>query len=262
MSMDRRKGSAAAFPGERSRFEVSLRPDDGAVTWLGGGEPFTGSGRRFATRFGSGGIYTVSAQSGDARVDFAVTVCPVDAWLEDARSFYGPSIDFSRVIVKSSRLVAGPPRTGWTCNNVVRFKRPRHADGLPQESTLIHELAHVWQHQSGRVQLLKGLVEQAGRLVGRDPYDFGGPAGLRRTEHLTQLSNESQAQVITEYWRSQRGHRADHRRVPFSTPGYVDDLRRLVEGAGIGMTSPSRTARSAIDAAAARLVNAVVNLFG
>lgn len=216
-----------------------------------------------AVRARAGGIYTVSARYGDARVEFPITVCPIDAWLDDARSFYGPSLEISTISVKSSRLVLGPPRTGWTCNNVIRFKHPRHVEGLPRQSTLIHELAHVWQHQSGRLQVLKGLVEQAARLLGRDPYDYGGPAGLRATAHITSLSNESQAQVITEYWRSQRGYQADGRGVAFSTPGYVDDLRRLVDDAGIGTRRPrSGGVAAAIDSAVARVVNAIVDLLG
>ena len=56
----------------------------------------------------------------------------------------GPSIDFAKVRVKSSWTVLGPHRTGWTCNNVIRFKRARLPEQLPSESTFIHELGHVW----------------------------------------------------------------------------------------------------------------------
>jgi hypothetical protein len=263
MSMQRQRGPSAALPGETSVFAVSVRPTDQPVTWSGGGDPATGTGRRFATAFASGGTYTVTARCGDARLDFPVTVCPVDEWLQAAGRFYGPAVDISRVTIKTGRLVLGPPRTAWTCNGVVRFKRPRSAEDLPGEGTLIHELAHVWQHQSGRVQLLKGLVEQTGRRLGRDPYDFGGPERLRTATHILEFSNESQAQIITEFWRSQHGYRQDRKGKPFSTPGYVDDLRRLVEGAGIGTQVMARHGVAwRIDSAAARLVNLLVDLAG
>lgn len=263
MTMQRQRGPAAALAGETSVFAVSVPAGDRTVKWSGGGRPSTGTGPSFATTFASGGTYTVNASCGDVQVAFPVTVCPIDEWLSAAGRFYGPAVDVSNITVKTSRLVFGPPRTAWTCNDVIRFKRPRSAVDLPDESTLIHELAHVWQHQSGRVQLLKGLVEQAGRRLGRDPYDFGGPARLRTAEDILEFGNESQAQIITEFWRSQHGHRADHRRVPFATPGYVDDLRRLVEGAGVG--SKAAAAHGLvwkIDSAVARLVNLIVDRLG
>jgi hypothetical protein len=277
MSIQRGTGPAAALPGEKLVFAVATPTDDRAVTWSGGGDPATGSGQRFATRFASGGTYTVAARSGDAQVDFPVTVCPVDTWLQDAEAFYGPAVDLSRVTIKSSRSVAGP---AWTCNDVIRFRRPRGAKDLPRQSTLIHELAHVWQHQRGGMQLLRGLVEQTGRRLGRsDSYDYGGPAGLRTAQDIREFSNEGQAEIVMEFWRSQHGYRKDHRGRPFSTTGYVDDLRRLVEGAGIGtgattasgimatpgpgtMAMPPRGIGAAIDRVVARVVNAIVDLVG
>jgi hypothetical protein len=260
MSMQRRRGPAAALSGETLVFAVSVRPGDQAVSWSGGGDPATGSGRRFVTRFASGGTYTVTARSGVNQMEFPVTVCPVDAWLQAAVAFYGPAVDFTRVTVRSSRVVLGP---AWTCNDVIRFKRPRGTEDLPAESTLIHELAHVWQHQRGGMQLLKGAVEQIGRRLGRDPYDFGGPARLRTARHLLEFTNESQAQIIMEFWRAQHGYRRDRKGVPFATTGYVEDLRRLVEGAGIGTRLVARRGPGwNFDRAAARLVNLLADLVG
>ena len=116
-------------------------------------------------------------------------------WLSRARPFYGPSVDFSRVRVGASRLVLGRSGTAWTCNDVIRFKRARRPEELPSESTLIHELGHVWEHQTGQAQLLRGVIEQIGRRFGRDPYDFGGPEGLREASSLTAFTKEGQAQI-------------------------------------------------------------------
>jgi hypothetical protein len=252
----------AGLPGERFTFEVI--PDDGSsggdIGWSGGGEPVTGTGPRFTTIFPTGGMFVVTARSRDASTDFEVTVCPVDEWLSRATTFYGSSIDFSRVRVGASRLVLGRPGTAWTCNNVIRFKRARRAEDLPHESTLIHELAHVWEHQNGQVQLLKGASEQLGRLLGRDPYDFGGPRGVKEASTLTSFTKEGQAQIVTEWWRSQRGFRADRKGVPFSTPGYVEDLQRLVVGAGIdtGRAATRPGPVNPIDAAIGSIVNRVL----
>ena len=233
------------------------------MQWSGGGAPATGSGRRFATTFPGGGTFTVTAGCGTATKDFPVAVCPVDQWLSRARDFYGPAIDFAKLRVKASRLVFGAAGTGWTCNDVVRFRRPRQASDFPDESTLIHELGHVWEHQSGQAQLLKGLVEQTSRVFGRDPYDFGGPAGAHGGAKLTDFKKEGQAEIIRDLWLCQHGFGSDMRDVPFSTPGYVEDLRRLVEGAGIGANAPprQRSVAAAIDSVVATIVNGVLALF-
>lgn len=189
-------------------------------------------------------------------------MCPIDDWFEDARDFFGPSLDLSRVRVKASRWVFGSSSSAWTCNTVVRFKRPTGPEDLPSEATLIHELGHVWEHRSGQAQLLSGLVEQMGRMFGRDPYDFGGPAGLRDADTLTTFSKEGEAQIITELWKAEHGYRTDRMDVPFSTTGYVDEVRRLVEGAGIGTRDPNRcTLGGAIDSGIARLVDLLLARF-
>jgi hypothetical protein len=206
-----------------------------------------------------GGTFEVTVRCGESSKRFSVTVCPIGEWVSRARDFFGPSIDFARVRIKGSRVVFGPPRTGWTCNDVIRFKRPRLAEHLPSESTFIHELAHVWEHQTGQAQLLRGIVEQTGKLLGRDPYDFGGPQGAKRARKLTSFSKESQAQIVMEYWKSQRGYATDHKGVSFSTPGYVGELQRLVVDAGIGSdTRPRRTLASSIDSVVAGLVNTLL----
>jgi hypothetical protein len=119
----------------------------------------------------------------------------------------------------------------------------------------------VWEHQSGQAQLLKGLVEQVSRVFGRDPYDFGGPAGAHAGSNLTDFKKEGQAEIIRNYWMSNHGFPSDMSGVAFSTTGYVEDLRRLVEGAGIGKASPrGGSPASAIDGVFAKLVNAIVGL--
>ena len=192
---------------------------------------------------------------------FPVTVCEIDRWTRDAGDFFGPSIRLSEVKVIPSRFVFGPAGTGWTCNNVVRFKRPIRPEDFPEEATLIHELTHVWEHQTGQAQLLKGLTEQIGKLLGRDPYDFGGPNGVHARRELTDFTKEAQAQIVMELWRSEHGATTDTRGIPFTTPGYRDDLQRLVRGAGIGTISPRRrSVIGSIDHLVAELVNGLLSL--
>jgi len=263
--VDELQGAArmeVGLPGEAFLFEVA---DSGSshqdIVWSGGESPPTGHGPRFTTIFGSSGEHAVTARSGERVLELRVSVCPMDEWLEEASSFFGPSVDLSKVTIKMSWLVLGPPGTAWTCNDVIRFKRPRRSEGLPRETTLIHEIGHVWEHQSGQAQLLRGFVEQLGKLFGRDPYDFGGPEGVRRATALTRFTKEGQARIIEEHWKSFNGYDTDARGIAFTTPGYSSDLERLVHGAGIGRRSGSRrTLWSTIDAVIARIVNAAVTL--
>ena len=183
----------------------------------------------------------------------------LESHLEAAGRFYGRAVDLSKVRVKSSPLVFGGA-TAWTCNNVVRFKAKRAED--VDMGTFIHELGHVWEHQTGQAQLLKGLVEQAGRLRGKDPYDYGGAAGVGRTARLQDLTKESQAMILQEYWRSLQGETADTDGSAF-TAEYVADLRRLTEGAGIGSIPGGRRGPASwVDAAAAAIANGVLTLLG
>ncbi len=250
----------AFFP--RGRIELEAVSDaPGEVRWSGGGTPSRGEGPRFRTRFSEGGTHTISARSREEIGQIEISVCPVDEWLARARDFFGPSLDLSRVKVTTSPWVLGPRGSAWTCNTVVRFRRPTRAEDLPSEATLIHELAHVWEHRTGQAQVLSGLLEQLRSRFGRDPYDFGGPAGLRDAKVLTRFSKEGQAQILTELWKAQHGYQTDHKQVPFSTPGYVEDLRRLVQGAGIGTSDRSRrTFAGVLDSGIARLVNVVLAL--
>ena len=254
----------ACFPGERLEFHAWPEPDrrDEDIEWSGGDAPAAMSGRTFRSTFQRAGSHTVRARCGDASVEFVVAVCSIAEWMAEAAVFYGPSLDLEGVHVKSSRLVLGKSGTGFTCNQVIRFKRPSTEEDLPSSSTLVHELGHVWEHQNGRAQLWRGFVEQVGRRFGRDPYDFGGPAGAASTTDLTSLKLESQAQIIQELWRARHGASADMRGNAF-TAAYVDDLQRLVDAAGIGkVAARRRTVASPIDGVLARIVNFVVDRFG
>lgn len=251
----------ACFPGERVVLEAV--PDaPGEVRWSGGGAPASGGGPGFRTMFSEGGTYTVRAECRGETTQVEITVCPLQEWLEHAADFFGPTLDLGRVQVIASRWVLGSRGSAWTCNTVVRFRRPIRMEDLPSEATLIHELGHVWEHRAGQAQLLFGLLEQIGRRFGRDPYDFGGPAEVREAESLAHFSKEGQAQIISELWKAEHGHRTDRKDVPFTTAGYLDDLRRLVRGAGIGTVNPARrTFAGMVDSSVATLLNLVLARF-
>jgi hypothetical protein len=192
----------------------------------------------------------------------ASDVCDLSKMLAQAARFYGPSIDFSQVTVRRSRVALG--RRPWTANNTIRLAdRPQAGSGGgcsgPALATLVHELAHVWQYQNGNLQLLRGVVEQMNYQLGRDPYDYGGAAGVRAAvkagSALISFSNESQAQILEDYWSALNVPGATGYGRESFTPAYVDDLRTLVTGAGIGSRAPSGANR--VETATGWVVNRV-----
>ncbi len=126
---------------------------------------------------------------------------------------------------------------------------PRSPDD-PAMPTVIHELAHCWQHQTGRRQLTRGALEQLlftllgwwllvlGRSPLYDPYDYGGPDGLAGATSLRAFRLEAQATIIEDYWRATAGGarclRGHTLYGPDGSPTpYARDLARLCRGAGI-----------------------------
>ena len=80
---------------------------------------------------------------------------------------------------------------------------------------------------------------------------------------LTSFTKEGQAQILTELWKSKHAYPTDRKGMPFSTPGYVEDLERLVAGAGIGTDRLVRRGPFGIlDAAIGRVVNRVIGRVG
>lgn len=162
----------------------------------------------------------------------------IDPQLAEGKRLYGVSVDYSKVTIKTSRFVYNAP--AWSCGNVIRFKRSATGDDSPIDTaTLIHELGHVWQHQSGRVVFLRALWEQLRKIISPqfDPYNYGGPEHILPTRRLEDYYAESQAQIICEYWRGVNGFATDRLNNIF-TPEYVQNLGRLVQGAGIGINPP------------------------
>lgn len=177
------------------------------------------------------------------------------------REFFGPSIDFSKVSFKESRFCSGG--RPWACGNVVRVKKSRPGDTHTTETAdLIHELGHVWQHQHGQLTFLSAVAEQLRGAIVRnfDPYNYGGATGVASLRRLSSFLTESQAQIITEYWKSQHGFTQDRLETPFSQD-YVRNLFRLIQGARIGSAAPGKaTLASRTDSFIAYLVNGVLGL--
>lgn len=185
-----------------------------------------------------------------------------DEQRKKAQDFFGPSVDYTKVKVKESRFgSAGRP---WTCGNVIRTRKPTPGGaGGVNTADLIHEYAHVWQHQHGQLVFLSAVFEQIGQILPphTDPYYFGGPIKVVPPSKLSGFKTESQAQIVAEYWKSQNGESHDMFCNQF-TPDYIDNLHRLIQEAGVGSALPGKTTvLSLIDSAVGFVVNAVLGLF-
>ena len=189
-----------------------------------------------------------------------VRISGLEDHFEAARGFYGRAVDLRKVRVKGSWVVFGGS-AAWTCNNVVRFKKARRSEDIDL-STFIHELGHVWEHQSGQAQVLRGQVEQLGRLRGRDPYDYGGPSGAQHVTRLQDLTKESQAMILEEYWWSREGEVADVRGNRFTAEyeATFGDGSRGQASAPLLLAGEEWPAPSI--PLLARVVNRVLGLFG
>ena len=168
--------------------------------------------------------------------------------LERAADFWGDALDLDRVRFVDSSAARLTGRA-FVIHDTIHWPGPPPTGADPRElAIVIHELAHCWQHQTGRWQLTRGIVEQTlytilgwwlvalGRRPLYDPYDYGGTTGLSRAESLDALRLEAQARVFEDRFRARIGlretprgellHRAD------GTPTELaDELERLTRPA-------------------------------
>ena len=139
----------------------------------------------------------------------------VESVLEQARAFWGDALDLERVRFIDSRLARLTGRA-FVIHHTIHWPGPQPGTAEPGVmAVVIHELAHCWQHQTGRWQLTRGIIEQTlytlfgwwlVSLGGRalyDPYDYGGPLGLARAARLGSFQLEAQARIMEHYWLSQ-----------------------------------------------------------
>jgi hypothetical protein len=155
--------------------------------------------------------------------------------IEMARSVFKDSIDYSRVrisdkvifplIQKKGRAMAG--------HNVVSFPGPSYRYDFSAEtdpvrrSVFIHEMAHVWQHQTGVLHTYRSFMREMMK------HKFNNSALYRYTldpaRDLTSYGLEQQAMILQDYFLLTRhGLVSSHRRVRSNAERGVN-LRALFE---------------------------------
>ena len=121
-----------------------------------------------------------------------------------ASRVFGGAIDFERVRIDERAvgpLVTERPYTSFHTIN--------DWSSTLDQSTLIHELTHVWQYeQSGAIYMPQALHQQFTR--GDDAYNYKGVPGLQAAKaagtSLTSFGREEQAQIVEDYFRITQNH--------------------------------------------------------
>lgn len=121
--------------------------------------------------------------------------------LAAARAVFGDAIDWERVRIFAQPFVWLQPRgTAVTPLGAVHFWPADHRADFSGEwrgmAWLLHELVHVWQHQTGQWVIPRGLWERRYTYGALDP---------RRT--LTAYGIEQQAAIVEDWFRLTRGQR-------------------------------------------------------
>ena len=117
-----------------------------------------------------------------------------DSELAALRSVYGDSLDASRIRIKEGNAglltLSGRP---FSLGDTLYIPR-KH---LPlTESLLIHESAHVWQHQHGGTDYMSESL--AGQYLG-DGYDYA--KALRQGTPWVEMNPEQQAELLEQAFR-------------------------------------------------------------
>lgn len=171
--------------------------------------------------------------------------------LENARDFWGDALDLGAVRFVEDRCARLTGRA-FVIHDTIHWPGPVPIRPGPTDmSTVIHELAHCWQHQTRRWQLTRGIIEQTlftlfgwwlrglGLRPLYDPYDYGGPRGVARAERLDRFRLEAQATIIEHHWRAAHAGATSIGADPLVDEGgrptaYARDLARLCREEGIG----------------------------
>ncbi|UNK29950.1 type IV secretion protein Rhs [Serratia plymuthica] len=116
-----------------------------------------------------------------------------------ARRVYGDSIVYSRVWVHCNSYLPfklQKPNFAMSPNGEIWFRKEGYAPDFSSLSVkveskyvFIHELGHVWQHQSGQWVRLRGSLSWAANYTYR-----------LDKERLVDYSLEQQASILADYW--------------------------------------------------------------
>lgn len=133
-----------------------------------------------------------------------------------AREVFADALDYDRIRLYDRAFMPLQPRgTAIAPNGAIYFRRCDCLDdfavGWRSMAWLVHELTHVWQHQTGVWVMLRGMVERRYRYGRLDP-----------TRRLERWGIEQQAAIVEDWFRITRGH------PPHRGSGSAADYRAVI----------------------------------
>ena len=136
--------------------------------------------------------------------------------LAAARGVFGDAIDWGRVRIHARPFMPLHPRGVAMCPlGAVHFHaedcRPDFSADWRGMAWLIHELTHVWQHQTGVWVIVRGIWERRYRYGALDP-----------ARPLPRYGIEQQAAIVEDWYRMTRGQ------PPWRGSGSAADYRAVI----------------------------------
>lgn len=138
------------------------------------------------------------------------------------KSVFGNSLDLARVRVHDEKYIFfQPDNSGMTPNGELYvhgvYSADYSSDRPNRQAFFIHEMVHVWQHQTGVLAggvIGSAIVEMIGRL---GDYGSAYPYVLDGAKDLTDYGLEQQASIVEDYFRITRlGDEPKRARAPAS----------------------------------------------
>lgn len=186
--------------------------------------PREATGRTVTVQFAEPGRYEIAARCDDEVRRARVEMCDFAGIISDAAGYFGDSIDFGRVRIEHGPTVSS---ASWVAHNKVNISTAvlDAFGGCPDATHYVHELGHVWEHQHGMSQLLRGALDQIEHALVGDVYDFGGHAGVRQALRngtgFDDFNLEQIAEIFAADFAMKRAGIDD---------GYARDLAELTKG--------------------------------
>jgi hypothetical protein len=122
--------------------------------------------------------------------------------IELAKTVFGDSINYKRVRIDELSLT-GPKQKNFCYVSFYII----NSWGSMKNSTLLHELTHVWQfEQMGSVYIPKALKAQNSKMG----YNYGGVSALKASKEqgksFLSFNIEQQGDIISDYFRIKEGY--------------------------------------------------------
>lgn len=128
---------------------------------------------------------------------------------------FNESIDLDAVTIynenyipKQRKFVFSPDGNIYYPEDDSRYANDISTLDINSQALLLHEMTHVWQHQSGRNIHIIGFFQLALKFVSRGAYDpYTLPSVLPPDRSYHDYNTEQQGDIVRNYFYITKGHR-------------------------------------------------------